>query len=246
MAQNNNIGTISKETTQRLLKDVRQIIKNPLDDNGIYYIHSSENMLNGYAMIIGPEGTPYFGGYYFFKFEYPLDYPYSPPKVTYYTNDGSTRFNPNLYKCGKVCVSILNTWAGEKWSSCQTISTTLLVLCSLLNEEPFLNEPGQKKSSKDFLAYNKSIEFQNINYAICEIVINTKKNTFHTNFLEFSEIIYKKFLENYDKIYKFVLEKSANPEYISVVDLYLMRTKINYNDLLIKLQATKLLFDEKN
>jgi len=249
MAQNtteNNIGTISKETTQRLLKDVRQIIKNPLEDNGIYYVHSSENMLNGYAMIIGPEDTPYFGGYYFFKFEYPLDYPYSPPKVTYYTNDGYTRFNPNLYKCGKVCVSILNTWNGEKWSSCQTISSILLVLCSLLNEDPFLNEPGQKKGTKDCLEYKKSIEFQNINYAICEIVNNIKKGTFHENFIEFSEIINKKFLLNYDKTYKFVLQKCSEPEYISSVNLYLMRTKINYSELLSKLEKTKLLFDEKN
>ena len=30
---------ISKETVNRLLKDVKHIIKNPLIDNGIYYIH---------------------------------------------------------------------------------------------------------------------------------------------------------------------------------------------------------------
>ena len=30
---------ISKETITRLLKDVKHIIKNPLTDNGIYYIH---------------------------------------------------------------------------------------------------------------------------------------------------------------------------------------------------------------
>lgn len=28
------------------------------------------------------------------------------------------RFNPNLYNCGKVCLSLLGTWSGgenEKW-----------------------------------------------------------------------------------------------------------------------------------
>jgi ubiquitin-protein ligase len=241
----NTSSIINKETIQRLLKDVRQIIKHPLEDNGIYYKHDTENMLSGYAMIIGPEDTPYFGGYYFFKFDYPLDYPYSPPKVTYYTNDGATRFNPNLYKCGKVCVSVLNTWAGEKWSSCQTISSILLVLCSLLNKEPFLNEPGQQKDSKDFLQYTRSIEFQNINYAVCEIINCCKKKALYSNFIEFSEIIYEKFLENYDKLYNFVLGKSIEPEEIVKVHLYLMRTKINYAELLTKLETTKLLF-EKN
>ncbi len=42
---------IGKETMQRLLKDVRQIIKNPLTDQGIYYIHDDTDMMKGYAMI---------------------------------------------------------------------------------------------------------------------------------------------------------------------------------------------------
>lgn len=56
---------ISKETIHRLLKDVKQIIKNPLTENGIYYIHHDEDMLKGYALIVGPDDTPYFAGNYF-------------------------------------------------------------------------------------------------------------------------------------------------------------------------------------
>ena len=93
------IKIIKKETIQRLLKDVKQIIKHPLTDNGIFYSHDDSNMMEGYALIIGPRETPYFGGFYFFKFVFPCDYPFSPPKVTYMTNDGTTRYNPNLYKC---------------------------------------------------------------------------------------------------------------------------------------------------
>ena len=51
---------LSKNTIKRLLQDVKQIIKNPLNDNGIYYIHDDTDMLKGYALIIGPEDTPYF------------------------------------------------------------------------------------------------------------------------------------------------------------------------------------------
>ena len=88
MAETNNSNnstsskTIKKETVQRLLKDVRQIIKHPLTGNGIYYSHDESDMMKGYALIVGPADTPYFGGYYFFKFDYPYDYPFSPPKVT--------------------------------------------------------------------------------------------------------------------------------------------------------------------
>ena len=59
---------LKKETISRLLKDVKDIMKNPLTDNGIYYVHDETDMMKGYALIVGPSDTPYFGGFYFFKF----------------------------------------------------------------------------------------------------------------------------------------------------------------------------------
>ena len=43
---------------KRILSDVKEIIKNPLETNGIYYLHNEENIYNGKAMIIGPLDTP--------------------------------------------------------------------------------------------------------------------------------------------------------------------------------------------
>lgn len=103
---------MQKANQKRLLKDVIDILKNPLEDNGIYYKHDENDMLCGYALIMGPEETLYNYGYYLFKFTFPTDYPFSPPKLTYLTNNGHTRFHPNLYITGKVCLSILNTLEG--------------------------------------------------------------------------------------------------------------------------------------
>ena len=44
---------------KRLLRDVARMIKNPLTDNGIYYVHDSENMLKGYALVFGPDDSLY-------------------------------------------------------------------------------------------------------------------------------------------------------------------------------------------
>jgi ubiquitin-conjugating enzyme E2 Z len=148
---------LTKDTITRLLHDVKHVIKNPLTDNGIYYTHDDEDMLKGYALIVGPSDTPYFGGFFFFEIQYPANYPHSPPHVIYCTNGDNIRFNPNLYTSGKVCVSILNTWRGEQWTSCQTISTLLLTLCTLLCKEPLLNEPGVTKGHEDFINYTKII-----------------------------------------------------------------------------------------
>lgn len=234
---------IQKETIQRLLKDVKQIMKHPLTDNGIYYSHDETNMFQGYAMIVGPSNTPYFGGFYFFKFVFPYDYPFSPPKVTYMTNDGLTRFNPNLYKCGKVCVSILNTWSGDKWSSCQTLNSILLTLCSLLNDSPLENEPGQSKTSNDYNSYQKSIEFSNINFAICEL-INRNKSRIPAPFEIFYPFMKENFLKNYDEILKFV-ELNKDEVSIQRVGIYSMSTNINYLLLKQKLILTKNLIDNE-
>jgi ubiquitin-protein ligase len=232
---------ITKETVQRLLKDVKQIIRHPLTDNGIYYSHDESDMMKGYALIVGPADTPYFGGFYFFKFDYPFDYPFSPPKVTYMTNDGLTRFNPNLYKCGKVCVSILNTWSGDKWSSCQTINSILITLCSLLNDSPLENEPGHTKKNKDYIPYQKSIEFSNINFAVCDI-INKNNNKIPSPFEIFYPFLKENFLKNYPKILE-IVESKMEEKSVEIVEIYAMKTTINYLELKSKLLETKLIID---
>jgi ubiquitin-conjugating enzyme E2 Z len=232
---------ISKETINRLVKDVRHIIKNPLTDQGIYYIHDDSDMLKGYAMIIGPSETPYFGGFYFFEFNYPSDYPHSPPKVKYCTNGNNIRFNPNLYTCGKVCVSLLNTWRGDQWTSCQTISTVLLTLCTLLCSDPLLNEPGVNKSHNDMKSYNEIIEYSNINIAVCDIV-RKEKGVYLPFFENFYPYVKEIFNKNYDKLLGFS-EKKMTDENVEnknfKTGFYHMSVNIHYHDVILKLNECK-------
>jgi len=240
---------ISKETIHRLLKDVKQIIKNPLTENGIYYIHDDEDMLKGYALIVGPDETPYFAGNYFFELNYPADYPHSPPVVKYYTNGNDIRFNPNLYKCGKVCISLLNTWRGEQWTSCQTISTVLLTLCTLLCKEPLLNEPCVSKNHIDFNNYTDIIEYANINIAICDILMR-KKGVCIPFFDLFDLFIKENFLKNVEKVTKFVENKSMIGKFskLKVVKtgIYSMVVEIDYPTLLAKLKSCSDLLSSSN
>jgi ubiquitin-protein ligase len=232
---------ISKETVNRLLKDVRYIIKHPLIEQGIYYIHNDTDMLKGYAMIVGPSDTPYFGGFYFFELTYPNDYPHSPPKVNYCTNGNDIRFNPNLYKCGKVCVSLLNTWRGDQWTSCQTISTVLLTLCTLLCKDPLLNEPGVNKEHRDMKNYTEIIEYSNINVAVCDIVIK-KKGVYQPFFDMFYSSIKENFNKNYDKLVEFSQKKIKELQVQNTnfkTGFYSMNITVNYHDIILKLHAAK-------
>jgi len=232
---------ISKETIQRLLKDVKHILKNPLTDQGIYYIHDDTDMLKGYALIIGPSDTPYYAGNYFFEFTYPTDYPHSPPKVKYHTNGNNVRFNPNLYICGKVCVSLLNTWRGDQWTSCQTISTVLLTLCTLLCKDPLLNEPGVNKDNIDMNNYNNIIEFSNINVAVCDI-INKTEGIYMPFFENFYPFVKENFIKNYDNLIEFANKKNEefyNQSIILKTNFYSMNININYNKVITRLNECK-------
>ena len=234
-----NSVTISKETISRLIKDVKEIIKNPLESHGIYYKHDDEDLLKGKALIIGPQGTPYENGFYLFEIKYPSNYPYSPPKIIYKTNDGVTRFNPNLYKCGKVCLSVLNTWRGEQWSSCQTISSVLLVLCTVLNDTPFLNEPGVTKTHIDYDNYNSILKFKNMEVAIINMLTN---EDIILLFSDFIQVMKENFLKSFNTILtivdKEIEQQTMNNKpdtNIITTSVYQMNAKINYKDLKKKL-----------
>jgi len=232
---------VSKETMSRLLKDVKQILKNPLTENGIYYIHDDTDMMKGYALIIGPSDTPYFGGNYFFELNYPADYPHSPPKVKYWTNANNIRFNPNLYVCGKVCVSLLNTWRGDQWTSCQTISTVLLTLCTLLCSDPLLNEPGVGKAHNDMSSYNEIITFANIDVAVCDIV-EKKVSVFMPFFENFYPFIKENFIKNYDKLIEMANKKNEEFKNTCVnfkTGYYAMNVNVDYSKVIHRIQACK-------
>ena len=234
------MNKLSNITIDRLVKDVKYLLKNPLDNEKIYYKHDEENILLGYALIIGPPDTPYENGNYLFKFNFPEDYPFSPPKVEYYTNDGKTRFNPNLYVNKYVCLSILNTWRGEGWTSCQTIYSVLMTLQSILNSKPLINEPGYHENHKNVEIYNNIIFYKNLEFTILEFIkyiiidfINDKNNIIKNNNSLKDEIIkediicdnidslkYIEFLNIYKIFYSKILNNfiDNNQKIISYVD----------------------------
>ncbi|CAK9091627.1 Probable ubiquitin-conjugating enzyme E2 23 (E2 ubiquitin-conjugating enzyme 23) (Ubiquitin carrier protein 23) [Durusdinium trenchii] len=105
------------------------------------------------AMVVGPPSTPYADVPFFFDLAMSPQYPAEPPLVHYLAHfvNSSERLNPNLYRDGKVCLSLLGTWAGPGWDPSK--STLLQVLVSLqglvLVEDPYFNEPGHGDARTD-------------------------------------------------------------------------------------------------
>jgi len=202
---------IAPKSNIKLLKEINILQKSlPLTvDSSIFVKVSDDNMQMIKALIIPSCDTPYANGCFIFDIFIPPTYPSSPPLFKLLTTANKTvRFNPNLYACGKVCLSLLGTWSGnqsEKWNETSTLLQVLISIQSLIFvEEPFYNEPGyetQYNSSEGNLISNEEnikYRYYTFRWAILENLKNPPK--------EFEEIIkihyyYKKdiILEQIDK-----------------------------------------------
>jgi len=142
-------GKPSRELVKRLQAEYRDLSKSlPIHPNASIFMHVSSKNMQLARMVIIPASGPYQSGMFVFDVFFPSTYPQGPPQVNLMTTgSGSVGFNPNLYNCGKVCLSLLGTWSGiegETWNP--AVSTILQVAVSIMSlifvDEPYYNEPG--------------------------------------------------------------------------------------------------------
>jgi baculoviral IAP repeat-containing protein 6 len=178
-----------KSTMKRLAREISSLMDSlPVHYSSSVFMRVDENKMNCMKVLItGPEDTPYDSGCFIFDVSIPEDYPNGPPLVHISTTgNGEVRFNPNLYKNGKVCLSLLGTWSGEvgeKWNS--DTSTLLQVFVSIqsliLIEEPYFNEPSYEQSigTPDGIErsrrYNETIRIATMKWAILDQLKRPKK-----------------------------------------------------------------------
>ncbi len=193
----------NKMAIKRIVKDIEKFYLEK--DENIFIYSNPEDISYLDVLIVGPEDTPYSGGMYHFGLVFPVDYPWSPPCMRLFTTNGGTvRFNPNLYANGKICLSLLGTWSGPKWTSVLNLYTLLLSVRSLMCEYPYYNEPGYSESkesgkySKVAEDYNKNIVIQNMEVAVIK---QMNIDGIDSKFI-FHKEMQKIFTRNYDNYMK--------------------------------------------
>ncbi|XP_033103876.1 ubiquitin-conjugating enzyme E2 J2-like [Anneissia japonica] len=146
--------------TARLMQDYARIIKDPVP-----YITAAplpSNMLEWHYVVLGPENTPYEGGFYHGKLMFPKEFPFKPPSIYMITPNGRFKCNTRL------CLSI-SDFHPDTWNPAWSVSTILTGLLSFMVEtNPTLGSIETSDYTKRQLSA-QSGAFNVKNKVFCEI-----------------------------------------------------------------------------
>lgn len=141
--------------TKRLTRELKSLLKNPLESPKIIAQPNESNILEWYYVLEGDSdpSSPYHGGIYFGKLVFPKEYPYKPPGVIMLTPNG--RFKPNR----RLCLS-MSDFHPESWNPMWSISTILTGLYSFMVEKTpttgsiETNDATKRKLARESLDWN--------------------------------------------------------------------------------------------
>jgi len=110
-----------------------------------YIIREPENFYEWSIILFGPINTIYEGGIFECIIKFPLTYPNNPPEFKFLTKIN----HPNIYKNGKVCMSILHEGIdltgyeneSERWTPIHSVNSILISFLLIL-VEPNIDSPA--------------------------------------------------------------------------------------------------------
>lgn len=112
-------------STKRILRDLADLTQEPIVGCSAGPVSESD-IYHWSAAIVGPDGSPYAGGLFQLDIQFPIEYPFKPPHITFATKI----FHPNINSSGGICLDILK----HQWSPALTITKVLLSISSLLTD----------------------------------------------------------------------------------------------------------------
>ncbi|KAL1424937.1 hypothetical protein MTO96_019797 [Rhipicephalus appendiculatus] len=177
-----------KEPTEKCLSTVvRQVADlEDLRPRGVFAEPEDDDVTKIHALILGPVGTPYEGGFFHFVLKCPWDYPSRAPLVRLMTTDsGRVRFHPSLYENGKVCLALLGTdTVGPTWTRYYSIGNVLNIIRSLLDKENPIAKgsafgvlPSVGTWLNSDICYNTVLQHETVRVAVCDVVEDCLKGT---------------------------------------------------------------------
>eukprot|EP01059_Diplonema_ambulator_P019911 TRINITY_DN33594_c0_g1_i1.p1 TRINITY_DN33594_c0_g1~~TRINITY_DN33594_c0_g1_i1.p1 ORF type:complete len:232 (+),score=35.24 TRINITY_DN33594_c0_g1_i1:50-697(+) len=120
------MGTPGPACIRRLSNDYLMVKKNP--PPFVTAHPDPTNLLLWHYTIEGPPGSPYEGGLYHGKLEFPSDFPFNPPSVYMFTPNGR-------FKTGQRLCFSMSDFHPKEWNPMWSVSSILTGLLSFMLEE---------------------------------------------------------------------------------------------------------------
>jgi len=117
-------GATNHQVSKRLQQELMSLMM--CTDKGVSAFPDGDNLLSWIGTVEGPVDCVYEGLSYKLRLDFPANYPYQAPTVTFTT----PCFHPNVDNSGNICLDILK----EKWSALYEVRTILISIQSLLAE----------------------------------------------------------------------------------------------------------------
>ena len=170
-------AALQRSAASRLRKEWAGLSSGASIPDGVFVRVDEARIECARVCIVGPRDTPYENGLFFFDLWCPPTYPAVPPAARFLTTAGGRfRFNPNLYADGKVCLSLLGTWQGQRWSEKESsiLQVLLSIQAMILVPQPVFNEPGYEsmmgtpQGAQLSKAYNDTVRRGTVQYALVD------------------------------------------------------------------------------
>jgi ubiquitin-conjugating enzyme E2 L3 len=111
--------------TRRLAKELQDINSSGLNSFRDIIVDES-NILNWRGLIV-PDKVPYNKGAFRIEINFPAEYPFKPPRITFKTRI----YHPNIDEKGQVCLPIIST---QNWKPVTKTDQVIQSLVSLVND----------------------------------------------------------------------------------------------------------------
>jgi ubiquitin-conjugating enzyme E2 D len=116
---------------KRISQELQDIQKNPVT-NWSAGVIDEKDIFKWEATLMGLTGSPYEGGVFFLRIQFPPDYPLKPPRLTFVTQI----YHPNINSSGAIRIGILSS----SWKSTNTIRDVLNSISTMLTS-PNVDDP---------------------------------------------------------------------------------------------------------
>ena len=153
-----------------LTKTFKNLKAHPLTNIGCTVgLVDKNNIYNWRCTLIGPNDSPYKGGYFQLFIKFPIDFPQNGPEIIFKTPIFHLNVNPVKNKneeLGHCCISTINFWNPD--TSIEDILVSVFGLFYAGNEESAYHGYGEKAISdftKNREVFNEKVKFFTQKYA---------------------------------------------------------------------------------